>query len=367
MKILSIFLSFILLLNISQQKEDSDHRDGREYDPTSKNEEIQIEIQTNTTSNNTTTNKTVVVKAPLPTILPEAKIILPIRRIGTSLSDFDIGPCGGIQKLKADTLTNKGSHINFVWETVTPAKNGNCTVRISPGMENIESFKTLIPSSGSHNKDGSFSCGTEKGFDSKEFKLPDDYECDGCILQFEWTTPYGNYYSCSDIIINGELMSTCLSKCQNGGTCFNGKCICVKGFSGEFCEDEDGKKVSICKKASDLDEIEGIPTGMISLDMALGCQGFPRGRIVEISGPEHSGKTSLALEAIANAHSGVDKTYAIQAGREIRVMVKPEQISDDEAQVLAHDIAKEIEAKLEYPGHIKVNVIRESRFSDTAK
>ena len=73
------------------------------------------------------------------------------------------------------------------------------------------------------------------------------------------------------------------------------------------------------------------------------------------------------LEAIANSHAGVDKTYAIQAGREIRVMVKPEQISDEEAQVLAHDIAKEIEAKLEYPGHIKVNVIRESRFSDTAK
>ena len=244
MKILSILLSFILLLNISQQREDSDHRDGREYDPTSKNEEIQIEVQTNTTFNNTPTNKTVVVKAPLPTILPEAKIILPIRRIGTSLSDFDIGPCGGIQKLKADTLTNKGSHINFVWETVTPAKNGNCTVRISPGMENLESFKTLMPTSGTHNKDGSFSCGAEKGFDSKEFKLPDDYECDGCILQFEWTTPYGNYYSCSDIIINGELMSTCLSKCQNGGTCFNGKCICVKGFSGEFCEDEDGKKIN---------------------------------------------------------------------------------------------------------------------------
>ena len=73
------------------------------------------------------------------------------------------------------------------------------------------------------------------------------------------------------------------------------------------------------------------------------------------------------LESIANSFAGVEKTYAIQAGREIRVMVKPEQVSDDEAQVLAHDIAKSIEAKLEYPGHIKVNVIRESRFTDTAK
>ena len=73
------------------------------------------------------------------------------------------------------------------------------------------------------------------------------------------------------------------------------------------------------------------------------------------------------LEAIANGFKGAEKTYAIQAGREIRVMVKPDQINDDEAQVLVHDIAKEIEAKLEYPGHIKVIVIRESRFSDVAK
>jgi ribonuclease Y len=73
------------------------------------------------------------------------------------------------------------------------------------------------------------------------------------------------------------------------------------------------------------------------------------------------------LEAVANSHKGVEKTYAMQAGREIRVMVKPEQINDADATVLARDIAKQIEDELEYPGQIKVMVIRESRAVDYAK
>ena len=73
------------------------------------------------------------------------------------------------------------------------------------------------------------------------------------------------------------------------------------------------------------------------------------------------------LEAIANAHKGVEKTYAMQAGREVRVMVEPEQISDSESVVLAHDIAKQIEDEMEYPGQIKVLVIREIRSVDYAK
>ena len=73
------------------------------------------------------------------------------------------------------------------------------------------------------------------------------------------------------------------------------------------------------------------------------------------------------LEDIANAFKGVDKSFAIQAGREIRVMVVPEQVSDDDMVLLARDIAKQIEFELEYPGQIKVNVIRESRATDYAK
>jgi ribonuclease Y len=73
------------------------------------------------------------------------------------------------------------------------------------------------------------------------------------------------------------------------------------------------------------------------------------------------------LEDITNSFKGVDKSFAIQAGREIRVMVVPEQVSDADMILLARDIAKQIEAELEYPGQIKVNVIRESRVMEYAK
>ena len=73
------------------------------------------------------------------------------------------------------------------------------------------------------------------------------------------------------------------------------------------------------------------------------------------------------LEEITNSFKGVEKSFAVQAGREVRVMVVPEHVSDADIVLLARDIAKEIEASLEYPGQIKVNVIRESRAVEFAK
>lgn len=73
------------------------------------------------------------------------------------------------------------------------------------------------------------------------------------------------------------------------------------------------------------------------------------------------------LEDITNSFKGVDKSFAIQAGREVRIMVVPEQISDDDMVLLARDVSKRIEDELEYPGQIKVNAIRESRVTDYAK
>jgi ribonuclease Y len=82
---------------------------------------------------------------------------------------------------------------------------------------------------------------------------------------------------------------------------------------------------------------------------------------------EHYIKRLSALEELAEKHKGVERVYALQAGREIRVIVKPNEIDDDGAVLLSHEIAREIEDTLEYPGQVKVTVIRESRAIDVAK
>jgi ribonucrease Y len=82
---------------------------------------------------------------------------------------------------------------------------------------------------------------------------------------------------------------------------------------------------------------------------------------------EHYVKRLHELEELAKRHEGVEKVYAMHAGREIRVIVEPEEVDDDGAALLSHQIARDVERELEYPGQIKVTVIRESRATDYAK
>ena len=250
---MKIPIFFILLLKLSSLKEEDSSQtyEDLKKEVDSMVKEIAEEEDTQDVYNNTT-----IPIQPLPSQetpiddeddkepsvsysdLPQAKILLPIRRFGTSNTILDNSPCGGVQRDLSNTITRKGSFINFVWEVVKPEINGKCIVKISPGLENETLFQTLYPTSGSHDINGAFDCGRTKGFENKEFKLPENFECDGCILQWKWKTNYGNIYSCSDIIIDGKKLDSCRAQCLNGGTCFNGVCLCPNGFSGEFCEEE---------------------------------------------------------------------------------------------------------------------------------
>ena len=180
---------------------------------------------------------TITVKKDEIKIKPEAQVILPIRRKDTSQAVLNVAPCGGVLKRKADTLTNKGSPLLVLWEVLTPLSGGNCTVKLSPGLENESNFTALKPlDTVGVSKEFTVPCGRVKGFESKQFELPQDYVCDQCTLQWIWHTPAGKFYSCSDIMINGNKINDCLALCKNGGACFNGKCLCTDDFYGDFCQ-----------------------------------------------------------------------------------------------------------------------------------
>ncbi len=113
------------------------------------------------------------------------------------------------------------------------------------------------------------------------------------------------------------------------------------------------------------DEVEPQSVEAVIVQIADAVSGSRPGARMETL--EHYIERLKALEEVANGFAGVDKAFAIQAGREIRVVVKPEQIDDVEAMRLARDVSKKVEETLEYPGQIKVTVVRETRAVDYAR
>ncbi len=121
---------------------------------------------------------------------PELALVDPKPRSFSNYSKVNAPPCGGSEKSFVHYMATPGSRNFIQWKVSHPSVDGNCTVRIGQGLDEDEFF-ILKPRDGSANKDGSFPCGREIGYEGKEFRFPRNYTCDSCTLQLEWTLATG--------------------------------------------------------------------------------------------------------------------------------------------------------------------------------
>ena len=115
----------------------------------------------------------------------------------------NIYPCGASDKSFVHYMATPGSKNLVQWKVIHPSSSGNCTVKLGPGGDE-DTFIILKPKDGSGNSKGSFPCGRDVGYESKEFKFPKNYSCDSCTLQFEFATSYGKIHQCADIYMQDQ-------------------------------------------------------------------------------------------------------------------------------------------------------------------
>jgi hypothetical protein len=107
------------------------------------------------------------------------------------------------------------------------------------GLENETAFSALHPKDHSANSAGQFPCGRyANAYETKEFQLPEDLSCDKCTIQLAWETPNFTNYHCSDITVMSEEVKSCMDKCEHGGACVNGRCVCPDMYYGTHCENK---------------------------------------------------------------------------------------------------------------------------------
>jgi hypothetical protein len=101
------------------------------------------------------------------------------------------------------------------------------------GLDTEDSFVTLEVTGGAT----TFPCNqTDTNSEYIEVSIPENFSCESCTLQFIWKGNGETQYHCADVLIDGESLNNCWKLCKNEGSCFNGECICPKGYGGEFCE-----------------------------------------------------------------------------------------------------------------------------------
>ncbi|CAI2377507.1 unnamed protein product [Moneuplotes crassus] len=164
---------------------------------------------------------------------PEIRLIEPAPREGSKGNLIGTQICGGTRRIgKSGFVAAPNTHVFAKWKTVHSDVGGMCKITIKKNSsEDFQPVEVL-----GYTEDGWFECGRKAGLDeTKQFKTP-NYTCEMCTLQFQFGTTRGDISVCSEISLKEGENISCEGKCVNGGTCFNGVCLCASGYQGKYCD-----------------------------------------------------------------------------------------------------------------------------------
>lgn len=174
------------------------------------------------------------------------------------------------------------------------------------------SFVALKPLDGSGDASGAFACNREESrYEEKKVVVPAELACTECVLQFEWTTANGSYYSCADVTVLHNQTKECAAQCLNGGACVDGVCLCVKPYYGEFCEVKSNGKALTVEEEKERSFVWLLLALLVTLLLALG--------IGAVALPKSSDETKrLIHDDVSVQHLGHEPVVEREAGRRAR-------------------------------------------------